>query len=255
MYPVLWKCFQQLSFRAPPRPHARPIEQLTVRELHDRHALNARILAEPGASTSTYAARIGAEQAAIEARLVSLVGVENLGRQLQQTTIHDEQPMSVDAPAAASRAPQPQQPPRAISAKQRVLARYAQNANSRPGAPSMSLEEAVRLEQEAHVRDLQRQREQEERRARMGMPVPGEKYTREETEARLWAFMNYKGSESDYDEDEDEDDEDPATWFEDDQDDGRKGQNLVEPDYDDYSHIIRIDDSKIPYAIPPGSLE
>ncbi|OCH90698.1 hypothetical protein OBBRIDRAFT_699404, partial [Obba rivulosa] len=229
------------GFRAPPRPNARPIEQLSVRELHDRHAFNTRILAEPGASTSTYAARIGAEQAAIEARLVSLVGVETIGRQLQQTTLHDEQPMTVDAGQAAP------QPPRAISAKQRVLARYAQNANARSGANTMSIEEAVRLEQEAHMRDLQRQQEQEERKRRMGLPVPGQKYTREEMEARLLAFMNYKGSESDYDDEEDEDDDDPATWFEDDQDDGRKGQDIVEPDYDDYSHIIRIDQSKIPY--------
>ncbi len=57
------------------------------------------------------------------------------------------------------------------------------------------------------------------------------------------------------DTDEDDSDDDPATWFEDDQDDGRKGQNIVEPDYEDLSGIIRIDDSRIAHNVfyePPG---
>lgn len=50
------------------------------------------------------------------------------------------------------------------------------------------------------------------------------------------------------DEDEDEDDEDPAAWFDDDQDDGRKGQDIVEPDdaNEDLAHIIRVDESRVP---------
>jgi hypothetical protein len=51
------------------------------------------------------------------------------------------------------------------------------------------------------------------------------------------------------DDDEDDiDDEDPATWFEDDQDDGRKGQDIVEPDFEDYSDIIRIDEPQLYYS-------
>lgn len=62
---------------------------------------------------------------------------------------------------------------------------------------------------------------------------------------------NYKPSDSDLeDDDDDDDDDDPANWFEDDQDDGRKGQDIVEPDDEDYSHIIRIDDSRIFYPLP-----
>jgi len=45
----------------------------------------------------------------------------------------------------------------------------------------------------------------------------------------------------------DSDDDDPSTWFEDDQDDGRKGQDIIEPDYDDLSNVIRIDESRIHY--------
>jgi len=46
----------------------------------------------------------------------------------------------------------------------------------------------------------------------------------------------------------DSDDDDPSTWFEDDQDDGRKGQDIIEPDYDDLSSVIRIDESRINYS-------
>ena len=48
------------------------------------------------------------------------------------------------------------------------------------------------------------------------------------------------------DDSDDDDDDDPASWFEDDQDDGRKGQDIVEPD--DLSDIIRVDPSRIHYS-------
>jgi hypothetical protein len=60
------------------------------------------------------------------------------------------------------------------------------------------------------------------------------------------SHRNYKPSESDLeDDDEDEDDEDISTWFEDDQDDGRKGQIIIEPDAEDFSEIIRIDENRV----------
>lgn len=60
---------------------------------------------------------------------------------------------------------------------------------------------------------------------------------------------NAKPSESDLEDDSDEDDEDPSTWFEDDQDDGIKFQNIVQPDsIEELSGIIRIDGSKAHYS-------
>lgn len=59
----------------------------------------------------------------------------------------------------------------------------------------------------------------------------------------LYIYRNYKPTESDLeDEDDDEDGDDPAGWFEDDQDDGRKGQDIIEPDEVDssLSNIIRV---------------
>jgi hypothetical protein len=55
---------------------------------------------------------------------------------------------------------------------------------------------------------------------------------------------NAKPTESD-EEDEDwdeDDDDDPSTWFVDEEDDGRKGQPLVDPD--EISSIIRVDESR-----------
>lgn len=65
-------------------------------------------------------------------------------------------------------------------------------------------------------------------------------------------FRNYKPTDSDLeDDDEDEDDDDPSTWFIDDQDDGRKGQDIVEPDEEDWSNVIRIDHTRLPYNFFP----
>jgi len=65
----------------------------------------------------------------------------------------------------------------------------------------------------------------------------------------LSPFRNHKPSESDLEDDEDDDseNEDPSTWFYDDQDDGRKGQDIIEPDAEDISEIIRVDTSRIYY--------
>ena len=57
-----------------------------------------------------------------------------------------------------------------------------------------TFQEAVAIEQEAHRLEQQRKKEQEERqeakRRRMGLPDNGERaLTREEQEARIWAFM------------------------------------------------------------------
>ena len=51
-----------------------------------------------------------------------------------------------------------------------------------------------------------------------------------------------ESDEEDEDWDYDDDDDDPSTWFVDEEDDGRKGQPLVDPD--EISGIIRVDDSR-----------
>ncbi|KZT66001.1 hypothetical protein DAEQUDRAFT_675853 [Daedalea quercina L-15889] len=236
------------GFLVPPKPRNTPIERMTVRELRDARARNARMLSEPTASTSAYVQRIAAEQVQIESRLVELVGIEEIQNQLEGTRLDDpDVKMNVDVETP----PLPQY--KAISAKQRALAKFASHAAHQNNISSgMSLQEAIQLEQEAHAADLKRQEELAEKRRRQGHIANGEQLTRAEREARMWAFINYKPTDSDLEDDDDydEDDDDPSTWFDDDQDDGRKGQDIVEPDYDDYLNIIRIDESRIPWSIP-----
>lgn len=60
---------------------------------------------------------------------------------------------------------------------------------------------------------------------------------------------NYKPTDSDLEDmEEDSDDDDPSNWFEDDQDDGIKGQDIVPPDMEDLSNVIRVDESQIRYS-------
>ena len=52
---------------------------------------------------------------------------------------------------------------------------------------------------------------------------------------------NYKPSGSDLeDDDEDDSDDDPANWFED-ENEHDKFQNIVEPDMEERSQVVRID--------------
>lgn len=217
---------------------------MSLRELQDLHATNIRLLSTPRESTSadaeSWIARVTAEQAAVEARLVELVGMDDINIGLKNTAIKGEDDMNVDPP------PEPHISP-ALEAKRKALSRFGP-ANNGTVIGSLSMQEAIRLEQAAHAADKERQERLLEKRRRMGMSIPGEQLTRQEREARMWAFMNHKPTDSDLeDEDEDEDeDDDVARWFEDDQDDGRKGQLIVEPDEEDYDNVIRIDASKIP---------
>ncbi|KIP12657.1 hypothetical protein PHLGIDRAFT_97222 [Phlebiopsis gigantea 11061_1 CR5-6] len=234
------------GFLPSPRPKEHPISDMGVRELRHRHVQNMKKLEEAGPSTSTYVQRINAEQAAIESRLVEL-GVDDIQKMLSDTNLNVDEQMNVDGQSL------PPNNPRPISAKQRALEKYSvriKESNTKSNSV-FTFQEAMEIEREAHRVEMERKREHEQkaedRRRRMGLPQTGERaLTREEQEARVYAFMNYKPTESDLEDDDDSDDEDPASWFEDDQDDGRKGQDIIEPDYEDYSEVIRIDTTHIP---------
>jgi hypothetical protein len=57
--------------------------------------------------------------------------------------------------------------------------------------PGLSFEEAVELEQKAHAADLERKQRLLEKRQKQGLvtTVIGRALTREEQEARIWAFL------------------------------------------------------------------
>lgn len=220
------------------------MSQLSVRELYDQHDRNARTLSSPAASTSTLIQRISSEQAAIEARLLEIEGMENLQTKLRNTRISADEDMNVDAL-------DPHPISNAIDAKRRVLSKYnPEPLSGGRGVGTLSFDEAIQLEQRAHTQDQERQRKLEEKRKRTGMPSKGEVMTKQEREKRIWAFMNAKPSDSDLEDDSDEDeDDDPATWFDDDQEDGIKGQNIVQPDtLEELSNVIRVDNNNLHYS-------
>jgi len=232
------------GFRTLPKPKPKPITEMSARELHDQHDRNKRLLSSSTASTSALVQRLSAEQTAIESRLLELEDIEEIRKSLKNTNINSDEIMNVDK--------QPE--PRVIDAKWRALSRYAplalasNNTNHQVG--SLSVQEAVELEQRAHALDLARQQRADDRKRRIGLPVKGEVLSRQEMDARIWTFMNYKPTDSDL-EDMDEDDwndDDPSTWFEDDQDDGIKGQDIVPPDVEDLTNVIRVDQSRIHYS-------
>ncbi|KAI0720243.1 hypothetical protein C8T65DRAFT_752704 [Cerioporus squamosus] len=251
--------------RRPPKPDGvkdrraknGSLASLSPAELEERYQQNARILAETSASSSTFIRQLEDQQAAIRARLGEL-GVEGIRSQLEQTKIQEDDSMSVDPSPSPNPPPPPQEEPRPIGAKQRALARWVSaNGRNEPQVGGMSTDEATRILQETFQREQEHKQKLMDRRRRRGEVVAGEHLTRAEMDARMLAFLTYKPTESDLeDDDDDEEDEDeeeggrPSWWDEDDQEDGIKGQDIVEPDYEDLSTIIRIDEARIPWAIP-----
>ncbi|KAJ3795689.1 hypothetical protein GGU11DRAFT_211082 [Lentinula aff. detonsa] len=222
----------------------------------------------PPSSSSSYIQRLTAEQAAIEEQLVEVHGMEVISARLRNTRIGDggggggfgggggggfggggdERDRNRDQKDMIGSISSPN----SIDAKKRALANFGSTA-----PPShigmLGMEEAIAIERRAHLHDLQRKHRLEQKKMDHGYPSGKQVMSREERERRVWAFMNYKPTESDLEDDEDEEEdedgeEDPSTWFEDDQDDGRKGQNIIEPDemddrdMDGLRNVIRVMD-------------
>lgn len=93
---------------------------------------------------------------------------------------------------------------RTIAAKQKALSKFVgslifllipkftsrqvpSHGITAPGV--LSLQEAMNLEQQAHAREKERLERITERKRRLGMPIQGEILTKQEREARIWAFM------------------------------------------------------------------
>jgi len=219
------------------RPQQKRLDQLSHRELLERYAQNKNILNQPIPSTSSHHQRVITEQAAIE----GILGMEALQEGMARTHITEVD----DSMDSTDTSPPPLQS-RAVETKRRLIERYySGNTKQRGATRALGLDEAMALEQKATLAARERKRQEEEQRQQRGLPRAGEFLTREEREARIWAYMNAKPSESD-EEDEDwnedgEDETDPSRWFDYDEDDGKQGQPLVDPD--EIADIIRVDDS------------
>ena len=92
------------------------LAQHSVSQSHNDFRSRLRITIS-AATTSTYVERISAEQAAVEARLIELDGMETIQTGLKNTSIRGEDDMIVDSPP---------EPPtsRTIEAKRKALSRF-----------------------------------------------------------------------------------------------------------------------------------
>lgn len=65
------------------------------------------------------------------------------------------------------------------------------NNNNSSVAGTLSMQEAIELERQAHLQDQDRQNRIAEKKKRLGLSMNGEVLTRQEREARMWAFMYF----------------------------------------------------------------
>lgn len=151
-------------------------------------------------STSTYVTRIQAEQAKIEVRIFELEDVKNIQDGLRRVTLKTEEDMNVDMPMEPAIV-------RPIAAKERALAKYvslavvvitnspdhvlqALHASQGPIiASGFSLQEAVQLEQQAHLLDLERKQRVLEKKQQRAQAMERGGSSERERAARILAFM------------------------------------------------------------------
>lgn len=136
------------GFISPPKPKKRPIHNLSIPELYEKHAANKRLLSNPYAphplvparaltdagvhsaysapSTSTFVQHLSAEQTAIEARLTELVGVKEIQEMFRRTSISGNDGMRVDGETSAQILDDRNSAPtnRILEAKRRILSKY-----------------------------------------------------------------------------------------------------------------------------------
>lgn len=147
--------------------------------------------------------RVTAEQAEVESRLIEVDGMETINTGLRKTAIRGEGDMSIDVPP---------EPPtsRTLEAKRKALSQFVSHPQSqfsenpstfsdsifqgrnKPSSSmteSISMQEAMDLERQAFLQDRERQQRLEDKKRRMGLPVGGEILTKQEREAKIWAFM------------------------------------------------------------------
>ncbi|KAI5119907.1 hypothetical protein M0805_003711 [Coniferiporia weirii] len=229
-----------------PRERVVPIEEMKADDLRTLFRRNEEVLRTMSASSSSFVERLEANQAKIKARLAEIEGMESIQRRMRRATIHEDDRMAVDKPDPYMS--------RTLFVKQQAVAAWGKSSKNQPKhkTGTISLEDAITIEQQQIAIEQERRARALERREKQTMPTqtqgPGLPLSREEYEAKVWAFMNYKPTDSDLEGDDDEDDDDdPSAWFEDDQDDGVKGQDIVYPDTEELAEVIRMDESKFHY--------
>ncbi|EJD01181.1 uncharacterized protein FOMMEDRAFT_89417, partial [Fomitiporia mediterranea MF3/22] len=234
-----------------PRDKPKPIEEMNVAELRKLYRDNEQVLQTLIASSSSYVAKIEENQQKIHQRLVELEGMGEIQHRMRRATISEDAIMAVDSEPEDKELD-------TKGVKQKALANWGKLSSSDlrgpPKVATLSHEEAMELERQHNAFERERREREEARREKMTLPTretsQGRTLTSDEYAAKVWAFMNYKPTDSDLEgeDEDDEDDDDPASWFHDEEDDGIKGQDIIYPDAEDLSDIIRMDESKIQYS-------
>lgn len=219
------------GFRAPPKPKFDPTK-LSERELRDTYRRNENILASSSPSAS-FVPRLQTEQTAIQTHL----------EQLSRKDLEDNMGMlTVSGPSNPESS--------TLRTKRRILASYssATDDTNHGSGSTFTVQQAMEIERKAHMADLERKQRVAARRLEHGLPGPDEQLTQKERNQRIWAFMNYRPTDSDM-EDED-DDEDSLSWLDEEEDESRRNPNAIDPDIPDYltpeelSNILCVDESR-----------
>lgn len=210
-------------------------------------------------SSSATVERLENEQAKIQARIAELQDTHTISVGIKNLVIDGEGKTVVDRPPPGYFTSRIATKKKALAAWVSILTVFViysfltynfQGTNVKNVKKSkiglVSMEESIELERRAFLAEKERMAIRAARKERMAMPTPvtetGKRLTPKEYEAKVWAFMSYKPTDSDLEgEQEDAEDNDPASWLVDDQDDGIKGQDIVYPDAEEWADLIRVD--------------
>jgi len=221
----------------------RPINKLSEPELRSQLAkINARMLASPNNNSTADDERMTTQQTKIE-KIEKLLGDFEKARQVESITAitADFENASISAVESMDVDDVNPPEPKPISAKQRVLLQYGKRMSKTGKVKMLPFDEAARLDQEGVEIDRQREEQRAKRRIERALSLKGGEHSRQEMDRLMQRFMNHKEiAESDSESDSDG----PAAWFVDEEGEGIKGQQIVLPDPEDYSSVIRIDDAK-----------
>jgi len=211
-----------------PRRKVTPICELSERDLRELSVYNLGILASSVRNPSTpgWLEQKTEEQVKIMELLDALKtnrAVEELSNMVGETSISAFERMIVDSGATSA--------PLQISAKARALQKFELRVHRMCGRDKNGIEDNTTS------RALMISPKEAEQIAKERLELDRQLQIKREESKKLSDAPNTCDMESDS-----EQDEDPANWFHDEEDDGIKGQQIVQPDQNDYSCVIRIDE-------------
>ncbi|KDQ20526.1 hypothetical protein BOTBODRAFT_50616 [Botryobasidium botryosum FD-172 SS1] len=241
----------------------------SIPELQEMLETTTKLIASRSASLRP---TLEARKTELEERINYLAAMGSIGKRLDRTHVdveahakreQDELAQQINSMNVVTpdddRSEEPLELGPTVATKRKILAQstprfHPTNSKHSPQVLVFDHQEAIRLEESEARRQLARRQKAEAEQARReellhraeSRSVSLRELTPQERNQRILAFMSYKGSDDEEDED---DDMDSGTDGEEDleamlqaefEEDGTKGQDLIDPD--ELSHIIRVPD-------------